>query len=195
MGNYPKSGLAIVDKSLQSFRENLNGIRSIQKQRNQQEPRVKPQFLEPRPKILSRILRSLKITSIKNRFIEDIGFNQKLGLTSSHIMPKVKLTDPASDLANFPAVETRFNKLGAKFLLVLPETHISLENLMKVVMVVHTPVGRDVLDPSELPVGALHHSSEALRFRVFVGHSGGLNSQTGSHNLRLSSNKKRKPQS
>lgn len=173
--NYPIIGFAVINKSLEPLSEKLNHLGPVQNQRNEQKPGVEPQLLEPNAEILlpesfGTGIGPLKVVPAKNGLVEDVGLDEEPGLAGPHVLAEVELADPARDLADFPAVQTGLDELGPFLLLVLPEAHVGLEDLVEVVLVVDTSVRWHVANPSELPVRALHQRSESPRNDIVVGH-------------------------
>ena len=158
--NYPETSFALIDESLEQVREALNHLGSVQNQRNEQEPRVKPQFLEPNPEIFTEAFGSFEVAPIENRLVEHVSLDEKPGLAGPHVLAEVELADPAGDLADFPAVETGVDELRPVFLLVPPELRVRLEDLVEVLLARHVTVRRNVSNPRELSVRAFHQRPE-----------------------------------
>ena len=158
--NYPETSFALIDESLEQVREALNHLGPVQNQRNEQEPRVKPQFLEPNPEIFTEAFGSFEVAPIENRLVEHVSLDEKPGLAGPHVLAEVELADPASDLADFPAVETGVDELRPVFLLVPPELRVRLEDLVEVLLARHVTVRRNVSNPRELSVRAFHQRPE-----------------------------------
>ena len=158
--NYPETSFALIDESLEQVREALNHLGPVQNQRNEQEPRVKPQFLEPNPEIFTEAFGSFEVAPIENRLVEHVSLDEKPGLAGPHVLAEVELADPAGDLADFPAVETGVDELRPVFLLVPPELRVRLEDLVEVLLARHVTVRRNVSNPRELSVRAFHQRPE-----------------------------------
>ena len=158
--NYPETSFALIDESLEQVREALNHLGPVQNQRNEQEPGVKPQFLEPNPEIFTEAFGSFEVAPIENRLVEHVSLDEKPGLAGPHVLAEVELADPAGDLADFPAVETGVDELRPVFLLVPPELRVRLEDLVEVLLARHVTVRRNVSNPRELSVRAFHQRPE-----------------------------------
>lgn len=142
-----------------------NHLPPINNQRHEQEPRVEPQLLGPRAEILPLLL---EVPPLENRLVEDVGLEEEASLAGPHVLAEVELPNPARDLADLPPVQAGSDELGAVGLLVIPELHVGLEDLVEVVAL-RSPQGREIADSRELAVGVLHQGSEIAR-DVFLRH-------------------------
>lgn len=144
-----------------------NHLPPINNQRNEQEPRVEPQLLGPRAEILP-LLPFLEVPPLENGLVEDVGLEEEASLAGPHVLAEVELPNPARDLADLPPVQPRRDELGPVGLLVIPELHVGLEDLVEVVAL-RSPEGREIADSRELAVRVLHQGSEIAR-HVFLRH-------------------------
>lgn len=152
---YLQIGKTILNQSREPLDENLHHLRPIQHQRNQQKPRVEPQLLKPNPSIPTIPILLTKIPPVEDGLVENVGLEEEPGLAGAHVLTEVELADPGRDLADLPPPEARLYEFLAVFLLVLPEAHVGLEDLVEVVVRAGPAVGRYVADPGELPVRVL----------------------------------------
>lgn len=174
--NYPKIDFTVVDKILEPLNKELHHFNMIHNQRDHQKPGVKPQFFKPNPSILRR---AFEIPPVQYRLVENVRFEKKPSLARPQILVEIELADSRSDLPNFRSLEARFHQFGPILLLVPPQPHVSLENLVVEVPVLRPApsvrMQRRVAHARELPLRVLHEEAECLRSIFLSRHSSRLN--------------------
>nr|GMD53431.1 hypothetical protein Csa_4G026895 [Ipomoea batatas] len=159
---------AIVDESLEALNEQFDHLITVQNQGYHQKPGVKPQLLEPGGAIVAG---AVEVLAVENGLVEDVGLEEEASLASAHVLAEVELTDPGRDLADLPALQPRLEQLRPVLLLVLPQPHVGLEHLVKIVRAGRAAaVSRQVPHPTELLLRSLHQRSERARNDVVRRH-------------------------
>ncbi|KAM1107927.1 hypothetical protein EV1_004597 [Malus domestica] len=125
----------------------MNRLDLVQNRGKEQTPEVKSQLLEADSDIIlletSETDEAVEVAAAENGLVKDVGLEKESGLAGAHELAEVELADPAGDLTDFPTVQPDDDELRAVLLLVLPQAHVGLEDLAKVVLVVEASVGRN----------------------------------------------------